>query len=159
MPPRTLLLPVLLLATLLSMVGCGSWGSEDSSTTTFTEPRSPLDIGPRAGDSPVAVILAARGEVLFKKKGCTVCHAYGVRLTGPDLKGVTRRRTAQWMERQMLHPDIMVYEDPLTRDLFAEYNLMMANQGLQPDEAKCIVEHLKRLDEEAELRGELTARR
>ena len=27
------------------------------------------------------------------------------RLTGPDLRGVTRRRTAQWMESQILHPE------------------------------------------------------
>lgn len=159
MVPRARLLPVLLLATVLPLVGCGGGGSEDSSAITFTEPRSPLDVGPRAGDSPVAVLLAARGEPLFKKKGCHVCHAYGARLTGPDLKGVTRRRTARWLEKQMLHPDIMTNEDPLTRELFAEYNLQMANQGLLPDEARCIIEHLKKLDEEAELRGELTAQK
>ena len=65
----------LLLATVLPLGGCGGGGSKDSSATTATGPRSPLDIGPRAGDSPVAAALAAQGEPLFKKKGCTACHA------------------------------------------------------------------------------------
>ena len=29
------------------------------------------------------------------------------RLTGPDLKDVTSRRTATWMENQILHPDVL----------------------------------------------------
>ena len=155
---RLPLLPVLLLATVLSLGGCGG-GAEDSTTPTDAGPRSPLDIGPRAGDSPVAVLLAAQGEVLFKKKGCAVCHAFGVRLTGPDLRGVSRRRTAAWMERQILHPDVMVREDPLAMELFAEYNLQMANQGLLAGEARSIIEYFKKRDEEAESRGELAPRK
>ena len=121
------------------------------------EETSPLDIGPRAGDAPVAAALAIEGEALFKAKGCTACHAYGKRLTGPDLKGVTRRRTAQWMEKQILHPEIMVKEDPIARKMMAEYNLQMANQGLTPDEARAVIEYFKKLDEEAEAKGELPA--
>jgi len=149
----------LLLATVLPLGGCGGGGSKDSSATTATGPRSPLDIGPRAGDSPVAAALAAQGEPLFKKKGCTACHAYGKRLTGPDLKGVTRRRTAQWMEQQILHPEIMVKEDPLSHELFGIYNLQMANQGLFPEEAKAVIEYFKKLDEEAEAKGELAVQK
>ena len=118
---------------------------------------SPLDLGPRAGDAPVSPALAAQGEPLFKAKGCTACHAYGKRLTGPDLKGVTRRRTHQWMEQQILHPEIMTKTDPISRKLMAEYNLQMANQGLTPEEAKSVIEYFKKLDEEAEAKGELTA--
>lgn len=147
---------VLLLATVLPLSGCGGGGAKDQSATAPAE-KSPLDNGPRAGDSPVAAALAVKGEALFKAKGCTACHAYGKRLTGPDLKGVTRRRTAQWMESQILHPEVMIKQDPIARALFAEYNLQMANQGLVPDEAKAIIEYFKKLDEEAEAKGELPA--
>ncbi|HEY6572584.1 MAG TPA: cytochrome c [Candidatus Eisenbacteria bacterium] len=146
----------LLLATVLPLGGCGGGGAKDQTATTPAE-TSPLDIGPRAGDSPVAAALAVKGEALFKTKGCTACHAYGKRLTGPDLRGVTRRRTAQWMESQILHPEVMIKQDPIARALFAEYNLQMANQGLVPDEAKAVVEYFKKLDEEAEAKGELPA--
>lgn len=147
---------VLLLATVLPLSGCGGGGAKDQSATATAE-KSPLDNGPRAGDSPVAAALAVKGEALFKSKGCTACHAYGKRLTGPDLKGVTRRRTAQWMESQILHPEVMIKQDPIARALFAEYNLQMANQGLLPDEAKSVIEYFKKLDEEAEAKGELPA--
>lgn len=155
MTRRTLLAAALLLATVLPLSGCGGGGSKESATGDAQ--RSPLDLGPRAGDSPVATALVEQGEKLFKTKGCTACHAYGKRLTGPDLRGVTRRRTAQWMEQQILHPDIMVKQDPLSRQLFGEYNLQMANQGLVPDEAKAVIEYFKKLDEESEAKGELPA--
>lgn len=147
---------LLLLATVLPLGGCGGGGAKDQSATSAPD-KSPLDNGPRAGDSPVAAALATKGEAIFKAKGCTACHAYGKRLTGPDLKGVTRRRTAQWMESQILHPERMIKEDPISRQLFAEYNLQMANQGLVPEEAKSVIEYLKKLDEEAEAKGELSA--
>ncbi len=152
--------PVLLaLAFLLafSATGCGGKGADSGGGTAAVEETSPLDVGPRAGDAPVAAALAAQGEPLFKSKGCTACHAYGKRLTGPDLKGVTRRRTHQWMEKQILHPEIMTKEDPIARKMMAEYNLQMANQGLTQDEARAVIEYFKKLDEEAEAKGELTA--
>ncbi|MEK7347872.1 MAG: c-type cytochrome [Candidatus Eisenbacteria bacterium] len=155
---RILVSLVLLLATVLPLSGCGGGGAKDQAATTPSE-KSPLDVGPRAGDSPVAAALAIKGEALFKAKGCTACHAYGKRLTGPDLKGVTRRRTAQWMESQILHPEVMIKQDPIARALFAEYNLQMANQGLVPDEAKSVIEYFKKLDDEAEAKGELTAQK
>jgi hypothetical protein len=73
--------------------------------------------------------------------------------------GVTRRRTAQWMEQHILHPEIMVKQDPLSHELFGEYNLQMANQGLTPDEAKAVIEYFKKLDEESEAKGLLTAQK
>ncbi len=155
---RILVSLVLLLATVLPLSGCGGGGAKDQAATTLSE-KSPLDVGPRAGDSPVAAALAVKGEAIFKAKGCTACHAYGKRLTGPDLKGVTRRRTAQWMEAQILHPEVMIKQDPIARALFAEYNLQMANQGLVPDEAKSVIEYFKKLDDEAEAKGELTAQK
>lgn len=148
---------ILLLA--FAAAGCGGGGGAGGAGggTAPAAETSPLDIGPRAGDAPVAAALAAQGEPLFKAKGCTACHAYGKRLTGPDLKGVTRRRTYQWMEKQILHPEIMTKEDPIARKLMAEYNLQMANQGLTPDEARAVIEYFKKLDEEAEAKGELPA--
>jgi cytochrome c2 len=152
------LLLALLVATVVPLAGCGGGGTtEQAATSAPAADQSPLDIGPRAGDSPVAPALAEKGEPLFKTKGCTACHAYGKRLTGPDLKGVTRRRTAQWMEQQILHPEIMVKNDPLSKKLFGEYSLQMANQGLTEDEARAVIEYFKKLDSEAEERGELAA--
>ena len=138
------------LVLLLAAAGCGGksepQGAGSSSGVTAT---SPYDGGPRAGESPVEPAMAAKGEGLFKTKGCTACHAYGKRLTGPDLKGVTERRTAQWMEQQILHPEVMTKEDPISHALMAEYSLQMSNQGLTPDEARAVIEYLKHRDHES----------
>jgi hypothetical protein len=158
MPRRAPLLLALLVASVLPLSGCGDGGAKNQTTNTVPQ-KSPLDHGPRAGDFPVAAALTTKGEATFKSKGCMACHAYGKRITGPDLKGVTRRRTAAWMEAQILHPERMIREDPIARELFAKYSLQMANQGLVPEEARSIIEYLKKLDEEAEAKGELPVSR
>ena len=58
------------------------------------------------------------------------------------------RRTAAWMEQQILHPDLMVKQDPISRQLFAQFALQMPNQGLTPDEARAVIEYFKHRDHE-----------
>jgi cytochrome c551/c552 len=138
------------LVLLLAAAGCGSksepQGAGSGSGATAV---SPYDGGPRAGEFPVEPAMAAQGEKLFKAKGCTACHAFDKRITGPALKGVTERRTAAWMEQQILHPEIMTHQDPISKQLLATYMVQMSNQGLKPEEAKAVIEYLKKLDEEA----------
>lgn len=108
-----------------------------------------LDQGPRAGESSYDEAQAKLGETLFQTKGCSACHAFGKRITCPDLAGVSMRRTAAWMESQILHPDLMVKQDPTAHALFAQYALQMPKQGLTPDEAKAVIEFFKHKDHEA----------
>jgi mono/diheme cytochrome c family protein len=152
--------PWLLIAALLacaSIVGCSGQSSEPKADPSASAPAAQdaalnlagLDQGPRAGESAVREDLVERGERLFKDKGCSACHTFGQRLTGPDLQGVTMRRTARWMENQILHPDKMVKEDPIARGLFAQFSLQMPNQGLTVDEAHAVIEYFKHKDHEA----------
>ena len=106
------------------------------------------DGGPRASETPVNQSLVEQGEGLFKTKGCSACHAFGQKLTGPDLAGVTHRRTAEWIEHQILHPEVMAKTDPISHGLFATFALQMPNQGLTPEEAKAVIEHFKHKDHE-----------
>lgn len=151
-------------ASWLVLAGCGGGGtgsgsndrssgsssaSAAPSASTSMPAASQYDKGPRASESDADEQLAAQGEKLFSTKGCTACHAFGKRVTGPDLAGVSMRRTAVWMENQILHPDKMVKEDPIARQLFATYALQMPNQGLTPEEAKAIIEYFKHRDHES----------
>lgn len=138
-----------ILALVLTVAGCNGGKSETQGAGSGATVSSPYDSGPRAGEFPVEPALASQGENVFKAKGCTACHAYGKRLTGPDLKGVTQRRTATWMEHQILHPEVMTKEDPISKQLLATYMVQMSNQGLKPEEAKAVIEYLKKLDEES----------
>jgi mono/diheme cytochrome c family protein len=147
-------IPTLFVALLLlpPLAGCGSKSADSKSSTSSPAAAasvSKYDSGPRAGEEPIQEELAKAGEQLFKDKGCSACHSFGKRLSGPDLAGVSMRRTAQWMENQILHPDVMVKEDPISRQLMAVHALQMPNQGLTPEEARSVIEFLKHRDHEA----------
>jgi cytochrome c len=152
---------LLVLALTVALAGCGGQkqtsGSDTGATSTpapsvgssaTTMPdKSPLDEGPRAfATGPADKAAAAAGEKLFSTKGCSACHAFGKRLTCPDLAGVTQRRTAQWMESQILHPEVMTKTDPIAHGLFATYALQMPNQHLTETEAKAVIEYFKTRD-------------
>jgi cytochrome c2 len=156
---------VLLLASPLLFAGCAKKSEEAASTpapeatptaaeTTATTPAggellatSLYDDGPRAAEGKVDAVKAAAGEKLFTSKACATCHAYGKKLLGPDLKGVTTRRTAAWMEQQIMHPDVMTKTDPIAHALMLENkNLQMLNMHLTQAEAQSLIEYLKKLD-------------
>src|SRR4030095_5502670 len=90
-----------------------------------------------------------REERWVKDKGCSACHAFGRKLTCPDLAGVTQRRTAKWIEQQILHPDVMVKTDPIAHDLFAKFMLQMPNQGLTPEQVTDVIAYFRHKDHEA----------
>jgi len=141
-------------AVALSLAGCGGGAKDGEGPASAT---SPHDTGPRAAETPVDEALAQQGEALFKSKTCSTCHAFGIRITGPDLAGVTHRRSAEWMEQQMLHPDVMTKEDPISRELLGKYAVQMPNLMLKPEEAKALIEYAKHKDKELEAAGKLTA--
>jgi len=158
------------LALLLCMTaGCGgntsannTPSSEGTSPSTSTpapaapatadlklEAVSKYDAGPRAFEGAEDDAGAKRGEQLFKDKGCSACHAIGKKVTCPDLAGVTRQRTAEWIENQILHPEIMVKTDPIAHDLFKKFMLQMPNQKLTPEQAKDVIAFFRHKEHEA----------
>lgn len=153
----------------VGLSGCGG-GQQSSTTTTENTPAetppvtstpapvettavpavSPYDSGPRAGASAANATLATTGEGLFRTKGCVTCHTYGKKMpTGPNLQGVTMRRTAEWMQHQIMHPDVMVKTDPITRSLVTEFKVPMTNMQVTEEQAKALIEFLKREDKKS----------
>ncbi len=87
--------------------------------------------------------LASQGESLFTARACVSCHTMGGgRLVGPDLEGVTARRSRQWIVAMMLNPDSMLRADTTARRLLGEYMTPMVNQGLSSDDAAALYEYL-----------------
>ena len=87
--------------------------------------------------------LAAKGETEFKAK-CTACHKISKRHIGPALKGVTQRRSPEWIMNMILNPEQMVQNDPIAKQWLIEYNgAPMANQNLTEDEARAILEYFR----------------
>lgn len=86
--------------------------------------------------------LVTEGEVLFKAK-CTACHKISKRFVGPGLKGVTERRTSEWIMNMILDPEGMVKNNEIARQLLVEYSAPMANQSLTEKEARAILEYFR----------------
>jgi mono/diheme cytochrome c family protein len=86
--------------------------------------------------------LVAEGEKVFKAK-CTACHKISKRFVGPALKGVTERRTPEWIMNMILDPELMVVENEAAKQLLIEYIAPMANQSLTEDEARAILEYFR----------------
>ena len=78
---------------------------------------------------------AVAGKLAFESK-CLACHSVGQgKKLGPDIAGVTKRRTDEWLTRWLKSPDKMLQTDPDAQAILKEYNnIPMPNQGLSDTE-------------------------
>ncbi|HEX9078725.1 MAG TPA: c-type cytochrome [Desulfuromonadaceae bacterium] len=110
-------------------------------TTTFRLVcRSALLLCMVAVSSPA---LADQGKELFAKH-CASCHTIGGGDSGgPDLKGVTAREPAAWLERIISEPDRLTADkDPTQAGLVKKYGFEMPNLGISRDDARRIIAYL-----------------
>ena len=78
---------------------------------------------------------AAAAKLAFESK-CLACHSVGQgKKLGPDIAGVTKRRTDAWLTKWLKSPDKMLLTDPDAQAMLKEYNnIPMPNQGLSDTE-------------------------
>lgn len=144
---------VLALATALSSCKKEEAGTGNAPAEAPAAAAAPKEVGPdgpdsiavKVGDYDTSPATVEKGKALFASKGCIACHKMGGgKLVGPDLKGVTTRRTATWIARMIVAPERMVKEDPQARKLFAEMMTPMANQNVNQDtELPALMGYLK----------------
>ena len=85
------------------------------------------------------------GKQIFNKL-CTACHKIGKKFIGPSPNKILDRRTPEWVMNMILNPDKMVKKDPLAKQLLIEFNgSPMANQNLDKDQARAILEYFRTL--------------
>ena len=89
--------------------------------------------------------VADEGNKLFIVR-CTMCHEYGEDKLGPALKGVTKKRTPEWILNLMLNTEEMFEKDQDALALKDKYESMMVSVGLNEQEAKSILEYLRQED-------------
>ena len=87
--------------------------------------------------------LAGKGKAAYKSNGCTACHKISKRFVGPALKGVTQRRSPEWIMNMILDPEGMVENNVAARELLAEYSAPMANQNVSEEDARAILEYFR----------------
>ena len=92
--------------------------------------------------------LASRGEKLFILRSCYGCHTFGRHLAGPDLTGVTARRSVDWLRKFLTDPEAMVHQDSAAARLW-EANKgypIMKIQKLNAPEIEALIQYLQRQD-------------
>ncbi len=93
--------------------------------------------------------MADVGSEIFRTN-CSACHYIGgddpEAGLGPNLAGVTARRTMAWLRGMIANPDSMVAADSIAGALRDEYGIQMLNVGASPAEVRALIEFLWRAD-------------
>ena len=88
-------------------------------------------------DDPEAVA----GKLQFENK-CLACHSWGQGpKIGPDLKGVTQRRTDLWVTHWLESPEKMLAADDTAKALLTRFNIPMPNQNLDPKDIRGLLKY------------------
>ena len=92
---------------------------------------------------------AVAGKLDFESK-CLACHSIGEgRKLGPDLAGVTKRRSAAWLARWLKEPEKMLQSDADAKALLKEYNnVPMPNQSLGDAEIRQYLKYFEWIDQQ-----------
>jgi nitrite reductase (NO-forming) len=88
-----------------------------------------------------------QGKLDFESK-CLACHSIGQgRKLGPNLAGVTRRRTDEWLTRWLKSPEKMQESDADAKAILKEFNnIPMPNQSLNDAEIKQYIKYFRWID-------------
>jgi len=94
-------------------------------------------------DDPVAIA----GKLSFESK-CLACHSIGAGVrVGPDLFGVSKRRSEAWLRSWLASPEKMLASDETAKALLARYMIPMPNQNLSPQQMTELIRYFKWADE------------
>ncbi len=86
----------------------------------------------------------AAGQQVFQNN-CAACHSVGKgALVGPDLKGVTTRRSHEWLQQWITAPDaVLAKKDPYATNLLHQFHdVQMPNLGLSAADVNAVIAYL-----------------
>ncbi len=150
---------VVLITTAVMFFSCGKKEKteEDFSkpTTEETATTDASSYDPKRGEGKYDTVelgagldqaMATKGEEVAGVK-CTSCHkTTDEKLVGPGWKGVTERRKPEWIMNFITNPDPMIEKDPEVQAQLEICLVRMPNQGLADEEARNILEYMRKND-------------
>lgn len=152
-PSKLILLSSFLI--IFGAIGCSPNAENTSEESAAVEEKKSEEfpeygVGPITNVELAAVIekeLATKGKELFDAN-CTACHKIGERYVGPDLAEVTERRNPAWVMNMIMNPVEMTQKDPIAKQLLGEYLTQMADQNINEEQARAILEYLREVKQE-----------
>ncbi|MGX5819233.1 c-type cytochrome [Chitinophaga lutea] len=95
---------------------------------------------------PLDAAMAKKGQEIAEVK-CTSCHRLTAeKLVGPGWKGVTDRRTPEWIMNFITNVDEMLNKDPEAQAMLEVCMVRMPNQNLSDDDARAVLEYMRKID-------------
>lgn len=140
---RTILIIVEIIAITFIGLACGSKKQGDDTLTDFQLTYGIGPINQPMDLKPIDRAYAKTGERLYNEK-CLSCHELDTKKIGPPLRDITFRRKPEFIMNMMLNPDQMTRRHPEMRKLYAQYKASMAVPELKHEDARAILEFLRR---------------
>lgn len=95
---------------------------------------------------PLDQKMVASGKGIYEMK-CQSCHKLtDEKMVGPGWKGVTDRRTPEWIMNFSTNVDEMLQKDPAAQKMLEECLVRMPNQNLSDDDARAVLEFMRQND-------------
>jgi cytochrome c551/c552 len=150
----------------VALIGLGSCGGEEKKTEStqseiLKEPDDNSGQPAASASDPVKGIgkfqnvelthpldekLVAKGKEVAEVK-CMSCHKLtDEKLVGPGWKGVTDRRTPEWIMNFVTNVDEMLDKDAEAQAMLEVCMVRMPNQNLSDDEARAVLEFMRKND-------------
>jgi len=90
--------------------------------------------------------MVGKGEPIYSSK-CIACHKLtDEKLVGPGWKGVTDRRTPEWIMNFITNTNVMLDSDLVAQQLMVVCVARMPNQNLSNEEARNVLEFMRKND-------------
>ena len=125
--------------------------SSDNSTSTdaSTEGTNPKGIGKYQKvelTHPLDEQMVTAGKSVIDVK-CSSCHKLTEeKLVGPGYKGVTDRRTPEWIMNFVTNTEEMIAKDTAAQNMLEVCLVKMPNQGLTETDARAVLEFFRKND-------------
>ncbi len=157
---KTVLICTLIFSLSLFFAACSGSGDKETPTTETTTTTETTETGnptydPNRGEGKFHDVqlgdkldqdMAAKGQKVSELK-CESCHKMtDERLVGPGWKGVTERHKPEWIMNFMTNTDEMIDKDPKAQAMLEICMVRMPNQNLTDDEAREILEFMRKND-------------
>jgi mono/diheme cytochrome c family protein len=154
--------PGAFLLVLSCTIGCNSSSDTSSSTSdsaasttdntsadAATEGSNPKGIGKYQNvelTHPLDEKMVATGKSIYDVK-CSSCHKLtDEKLVGPGYKGVTDRRTPEWIMNFVTNTEEMIAKDTAAQNMLEVCLVKMPNQSLDETDARGILEFMRKND-------------
>lgn len=134
---------------LIFIVGCGSGSQPNSTMVKKDSTKTDNGIGKFVNmrlTHPLDDSMVIRGKSIYDAK-CISCHKLTEeKLVGPGWKGVTDRRTPEWIMNFITNTNVMLDSDLLAQQLIVVCVTRMPNQNVSDDQARAILEFMRKND-------------